>query len=63
MSHFLTKKLWGAANEPPFFHHGLFTTLRESVLAHGGEAAATRSAFKELAAGEQDAIIEFLKSL
>ena len=26
---FLTKRLWGAANEPPFFHHGLFTTLRQ----------------------------------
>ena len=21
---FLTKRLWGAANQPPFFHHGLF---------------------------------------
>lgn len=28
---FLTKKLWRAANEPPFFHHGKFTTLREAV--------------------------------
>jgi hypothetical protein len=37
---FLTKRLWGAANEPPFFHHGLFTTLRKSVLAHSGEALA-----------------------
>ena len=35
---FLTKRLWGAANEPPFFHHGLFTTLRQAVLAHAGEA-------------------------
>ena len=35
---FLTKRLWGAANEPPFFHHGLFTTLRRSVLAHSGES-------------------------
>ncbi|MFU8821732.1 MAG: hypothetical protein ACNA8G_09255 [Gammaproteobacteria bacterium] len=32
---FLTKKLWGAASEPPFFHHGKFTTLRQAVLAHG----------------------------
>src|SRR5207244_13444189 len=30
---FLTKRLWGAANEPPYFHHGLFTTLRRSALA------------------------------
>jgi CxxC motif-containing protein (DUF1111 family) len=60
---FLTRKLWGAANEPPFFHHGKFTTLREAVLAHLGEALASRTAFRALPAFEQDAVIEFLKSL
>jgi hypothetical protein len=60
---FLTRKLWGAANEPPFFHHGLFTTLREAVLAHAGEAAAARANFQALPADEQDAIVEFLKTL
>ena len=60
---FLTKRLWGAANEPPYFHHGLFTTLRRSVLAHGGEAAASRRAFELLAPGDRDAVIEFLKTL
>jgi cytochrome c peroxidase len=60
---FLTKRLWGAANEPPFFHHGLFTTLRQSVLAHSGEAKESRLAFQALPAGEQDAVIEFLKTL
>jgi hypothetical protein len=60
---FITRKLWGAANEPPYFHHGQFTTLREAVLAHGGEAAWTRAKFNELPAEERDAVIEFLKSL
>jgi hypothetical protein len=60
---FLTKRLWGAANEPPFFHHGLFTTLRQSVLAHAGEAHAARLAFQALPAADQDAVIEFLKTL
>ncbi len=60
---FLTKRLWGAANEPPFFHHGLFTTLRQSVLAHAGEAESSQKAFKLLPAAEQDALIEFLKTL
>ena len=60
---FLTKRLWGAANEPPFFHHGLFTTLRQSILAHAGEAAESRRAFMALPAGERDAVIEFLKAL
>jgi cytochrome c peroxidase len=60
---FLTKRLWGAANEPPFFHHGLFTTLRRSVLAHAGEALASRRAFQALSKPEQDSLIEFLKTL
>ena len=47
---FLTKRLWGAANEPPFFHHGLFTTLRQSILAHAGEARPSRRAFEALPA-------------
>lgn len=60
---FLTKKLWGAANERPYFHHGLFTTLRQATLAHAGEADHARGAFEQLTADDQDAVIEFLKSL
>ena len=63
---FLTRKLWGTANEPPFFHHGQYTTLRQAVLAHAGEAdalGAGAQAFKALAAHDQDALIEFLKTL
>jgi cytochrome c peroxidase len=60
---FLTKKLWGAANEPPFFHHGQFTTMRQAVLAHSGEALNSRQAFQALPKYEQDSVIEFLKSL
>lgn len=60
---FLTRKLWGTANEPPFFHHGKFTTLREAVLAHAGEALTSRQAFENLTPYDQDSIIEFLKTL
>ena len=60
---FITRKLWGTANEPPYFHHGQFTTLRQAVLAHAGEALASRQAFQGLTAYEQDSIIEFLKTL
>jgi len=62
-SRFLTKRLWGAASMPPYFHHGLFTTLREAVLAHAGEAQTVTDAFNALSDIEQDMIIEFLKSL
>jgi hypothetical protein len=60
---FLTKRLWGAANEPPFFHHGLITTLRKSILAHSGEARGARLAFEALPPGDRDAVVEFLKTL
>ena len=60
---FLTKRLWGAANEPPFFHHGLFTTLRRAVLAHSGEALEQRRRFERLTDYDKDCLIEFLKSL
>jgi hypothetical protein len=60
---FLTRKLWGVASEPPYFHHGKFTTLREAVLAHAGEATMSRQAFSDLPAADRDALIEFLKSL
>lgn len=62
-SQFLTKKLWGAANEPPYFHHGKFTTLREAIEAHAGEAQHTTDAFEGLDAYDQGSIIEFIKTL
>ena len=61
---FITRKLWGVANQHTFGHHGQFTTMRESILAgHNGEATASRIAFQSLGAYDQDSIIEFLKSL
>lgn len=60
---FLTKKLWGAASEPPYFHHGQFTTLRRSILAHAGEAQASTDSYLDLSPHEQDELIEFLKTL
>ncbi len=60
---FLTKRLWGCANEPPYFHHGLYTTLREAVMGHAGEALESREAFARLAKEDRDAVIEFLKTL
>lgn len=60
---FLTRKLWGIGNEPPFFHHGKFTTMRQSIEAHAGEAEPERQAWEALSDYERDAVIEFLKTL
>lgn len=60
---FITRKLWGIANQHSFGHHGLYTTMREATLAHAGEALGSRMAFQNLTPFEQDSVIEFLKSL
>ncbi|MGH9379099.1 MAG: di-heme oxidoredictase family protein [Thermoanaerobaculia bacterium] len=60
---FLSRKLWGIGNEPPFFHHGQFTTMRQAIEAHAGEAEPERQAWEALSDSERDAVIEFLKTL
>jgi hypothetical protein len=61
---FITRKLWGFYNQGgAFMHHGKFTTAREAVEAHNGEALASRQAFDALSGDQQNEVIEFLKSL
>ena len=61
---FITRKLWGFYNQGgAFMHHGKFTTAREAVEAHNGEALSQRLAFDALSTELQDDLIEFLKSL
>lgn len=62
-SKFLTKKLWGFANEPPFFHHGRYTTIREAIEAHKGEATMEAQGWAALSDDDKNAVIEFLKTL
>lgn len=61
---FITRKLWGIANQHTYGHHGQFTTMRTAILVgHHGEAEASRTAFVNLSSYDQDSVIEFLKSL
>ncbi len=61
---FLTKKLWGIGNEPPFMHHGKCTTMRDAIVNHHhGEAQTSHDAFVALSDYDQGSIIEFLKTL
>jgi hypothetical protein len=61
---FITRKLWGFYNQGgAFMHHGKFTTAREAVEAHAGEALSSRQAFDAQPASLQNDVIEFLKSL
>ncbi|MBK7876043.1 MAG: hypothetical protein IPJ77_09865 [Planctomycetes bacterium] len=60
---FLTRKLWGTANEPPYMHHGRALTLSEAILMHGGEAQTARDDFAALSSDDQNDVVEFLKTL
>jgi hypothetical protein len=60
---FLTRRLWAVGIKPNFFHHGQFTTMREAILNHFGEASMSRQVFSALSSYQQGAVIEFLRTL
>ena len=62
-SRFLTRRLWDVGNKPNYFHHGKFTTLRQAIANHFGEAEASRAAYDALPESDRACVIEFLKSL
>ncbi len=59
----MTRKLWGIANEPPYFHHGQYTTMRQAIEAHRGEAYSSYAKWTALGDVKQNSVIEFLKTL
>jgi hypothetical protein len=60
---FMTEPLWGVGSSPPYGHDGRSINLREVILRHGGEAAASRNAFNALSEGQKGSILEFLNEL
>ena len=60
---FLTENLWGVGSTPPYLHDGRATTLTEAILEHGGEAAASKTAFQRLSTQEQADVIAYLDNL
>lgn len=65
-----TPPLWGLGlaeefqgGEAFYLHDGRAETLREAIEFHGGEASASRNAFRNLSEEEADDLIKFLKSL
>jgi mono/diheme cytochrome c family protein len=60
---FLTRRLWDVGSRAQFFHDGRFTTIRDAVLAHSGEALAQRRAFERLSFNERRSVLLFLASL
>ena len=62
-SEFRTQPLWGLCQHPPFLHDGSADTVREAILAHGGEAAEARNAYENLSPADSSDLHRFLESL
>jgi CxxC motif-containing protein (DUF1111 family) len=58
-----TAPLWGVRMRPTLMHDGASQTFRDAILRHRGEAKSVTARFEKLNQADQDAIIEFLKSL
>ena len=65
-----TTPLWGIGlaglsqgGETYYLHDGRAHTLRDAIVHHGGEAAASRAGFDALSAAEQGQLLRFLESL
>ena len=58
-----TAPLWGVRLRPRLMHDQASLTLRDAIVRHGGEASGVTQRFRKLSRREQQAIIEFLKSL
>ena len=64
-----TPALWniglteGVSGGEAYLHDGRAGSLEEAILWHGGEAEASKEAFRNMSASERAAIVAFLKSL
>ncbi|MEP0942991.1 MAG: di-heme oxidoredictase family protein [Rhizobiaceae bacterium] len=62
-SMWLTRSLAGVGSTGPWLHDGRATTLNEAIMAHGGEAFASRNTYSDLDQAERASLITFLESL
>jgi len=58
-----TAPLWGVRLRPRLMHDGASLTLLEAIARHRGEASHVTQQFEKLKRPDQNAVIEFLKSL
>jgi CxxC motif-containing protein (DUF1111 family) len=58
-----TAPLWGVRLRPRLMHDGASLSLRDAILRHGGEALDESRKFDRLGKPDQEALLEFLRSL
>jgi CxxC motif-containing protein (DUF1111 family) len=62
-SEWRTPPLWGVADSAPYLHDGRAETLQEAIAMHGGQGMRSAKQFFSLQTPEQDALVDFLRSL
>ena len=58
-----TAPLWGVRLRPRLMHDGASVTFRDAILRHAGEAKHVTMQFEKMKSEDQEAVIEFLRSL
>jgi CxxC motif-containing protein (DUF1111 family) len=58
-----TAPLWGVRLRPRLIHDGASLTFLDAITRHRGEASHVTQQFEKLKKGDQEAIVEFLRSL
>jgi CxxC motif-containing protein (DUF1111 family) len=58
-----TAPLWGVRMQPMLMHDGASLTFVDAIIRHRGEARGVTERFKRLSHEDQQALVEFLKSL
>lgn len=60
---YLTPRLWGVADSPPYLHDGRAPNFDYAVAGHGGEGAEARTAFTALSPHDKGGLRVYLMSL
>lgn len=58
-----TAPLWGVSRQPTLLHDGRATTVEQAILAHDGQASASRRGYQHLSATDRSNLLAFLGSL
>ncbi len=60
---FRTAPLWGLGATAPYMHDGAAATIADAILAHDGEAAASRDGYEGLVEADRALLLDFLAGL
>jgi CxxC motif-containing protein (DUF1111 family) len=58
-----TPPLWGVGQSAPYLHDGRAGTLEAAIVAHDGEASASRDAYQRLSRRARLELLDFLRAL